>query len=139
MVQTGSHSEMGSEKFSHPGKSGYNKGTIRSDIRYLVASKDVRRHRLISISYVSQWSCHGRGREFESRRPRHFSTNIVVRFLLPKRSGQTWARARLYRTPRELCNYTRQPTTKALGSLNRTRATCPVFYLSKPRCEWLTC
>ena len=47
-------------------QSGYNKGTIRSDIRYLVVSKDVRRHRLISIDY-----CHGRGREFESRRPRH--------------------------------------------------------------------
>jgi len=57
---------MGSEKFSNPAKSGYNKGTIRSDIRYLVVSKDVRRHRLISIDY-----CHGRGREFESRRPRH--------------------------------------------------------------------
>jgi hypothetical protein len=50
-------------------KSGYNKGTIRSDIRYLVVSKDVRRHRLISIDYIK--ICHGRGREFESRRPRH--------------------------------------------------------------------
>src|SRR3984893_9911744 len=52
-------------------QSGYNKGTIRSDIRYLVASKDVRRHRLISIDYISTLPCHGRGREFESRRPRH--------------------------------------------------------------------
>ncbi|PYU86006.1 MAG: hypothetical protein DMG51_07180 [Acidobacteria bacterium] len=33
-----------------------------------VVSKDVRRHRLISISYISQWRCHGRGRELESRR-----------------------------------------------------------------------
>src|ERR1700676_1069806 len=33
-------------------QSGYNKGTIRSDIRYLVVSKDVRRHRLISIDYI---------------------------------------------------------------------------------------
>jgi hypothetical protein len=50
-----------SDKFSNSAKSGYNKGTIRSDLRYLVVSKDVRRHRF----------CHGRGREFESRRPRH--------------------------------------------------------------------
>src|SRR5437870_13841511 len=49
----------------------YNKGTIRGDLRYLAVSKDVRRHRLISISYISQGPCHGRGREFESRRPRH--------------------------------------------------------------------
>jgi hypothetical protein len=38
------------EKFNDSAKSGYNKGTIRSDIGYLVVSKDVRRHRLISIS-----------------------------------------------------------------------------------------
>ncbi len=63
---------MESEKFGNSAKSGYNKRTIRSDMWYLVASKDVRRHRLISISYISQWRCHGRGREFESRRPRHF-------------------------------------------------------------------
>jgi hypothetical protein len=62
---------MGSEKFSDSAKSGYNKGTIRTDIWYLVISKDVRRHRLISISYISHGRCHGRGREFESRRPRH--------------------------------------------------------------------
>ena len=61
----------GCEKFSWSAKSGYNKGTVRSDIRYLVISKDVRRHRLISISYISRGPCHGRGREFESRRPRH--------------------------------------------------------------------
>jgi hypothetical protein len=63
---------MGSEKFSSSAKSGYNKGTIRSDVRYLVVSKDVRRHRLISISYISLGRCYGRGREFESRRPRPF-------------------------------------------------------------------
>jgi hypothetical protein len=34
-------------------QSGYNKETIRSDIRYLVVSKDVRRHRLISIDYIT--------------------------------------------------------------------------------------
>ena len=44
---------MGSEKFGNSAKSGYNKGTIRSDIRYLVVSKDVRRHRLISIVSVT--------------------------------------------------------------------------------------
>ena len=52
-------------------KSGYNKGTIRSDIRYLGVSKDVRRHRLISSDYITTLPCHGRGRKFESRRPRH--------------------------------------------------------------------
>jgi predicted nucleic acid-binding protein len=52
-------------------RSGYNKGTIRSDIWYLVVSKDVRRHRLISIDYITALPCHGRGRGFESRRPRH--------------------------------------------------------------------
>jgi hypothetical protein len=51
--QPESYSEMGSEKFSNSAKSGYNKGTIRSDIRYLVVSKDVRRHRLISIDYIT--------------------------------------------------------------------------------------
>jgi uncharacterized protein (DUF433 family) len=39
-------------------KSGYNKGTIRIDIWYLVVSKDVRRHRLISIDYITTLSCH---------------------------------------------------------------------------------
>src|SRR6267154_1282882 len=34
-------------------RSGYNKGTIRGDLRYLVVSKDVRRHRLISIDYIT--------------------------------------------------------------------------------------
>src|SRR5438876_4853580 len=57
-------------------RSGYNKGTIRVDPRYLVVSKDVRRHRLISISYITTLSCHGRGREFESRRPRHIFQDI---------------------------------------------------------------
>jgi hypothetical protein len=33
-------------------RSGYNKGTIRGDLRYLAVSKDVRRHRLISIDYI---------------------------------------------------------------------------------------
>src|SRR5229473_831472 len=73
---TGSYSEMGSEKFSNTAKSGYNKGTIRSDIWYLVVSKDVRRHRLISIDYITALPCHGRGREFESRRPRHFFKHL---------------------------------------------------------------
>jgi hypothetical protein len=63
---------MGSEKFSNSTESGYNKGTIRSDIRYLVVSKDVRRHRLISISYITTLPCHGRGREFE------FSSSVLL-------------------------------------------------------------
>ena len=69
---------MGPEKFGNSAKSGYNKGTIRSDIRYLVVSKDVRRHRLISISYISHGRCHGRGREFESRRPRHIFQSLTA-------------------------------------------------------------
>jgi hypothetical protein len=40
----------GRQTESYSAKSGYNKGTIRSDIRYLVVSKDVRRHRLISVT-----------------------------------------------------------------------------------------
>src|SRR5215469_12682475 len=34
------------------------KGTIRSDVPYHLVSRDVRRHRLISISYISQILCH---------------------------------------------------------------------------------
>ena len=52
-------------------KSEYNKGTIRADLRYLVVSIEVRRHRLISSDYIKTLYCHGRGQEFESRRPRH--------------------------------------------------------------------
>jgi vacuolar-type H+-ATPase subunit I/STV1 len=40
------------------GKSGDVKGTIRSDAQYLMVSRDVRRHRLISISYISLLLCH---------------------------------------------------------------------------------
>ena len=40
-------------------ESGYNKGTIRSDVRYRRVSKDVRRHRLISSDYVKTLPCHG--------------------------------------------------------------------------------
>jgi hypothetical protein len=47
---------MGSEKFSNSTESGYNKGTIRSDIRYLVVSKDVRRHRLTVTAEVASSS-----------------------------------------------------------------------------------
>src|SRR6266478_4328013 len=71
-------------------QSGYNKGTIRSDNWCLVVSKDVRRYRLISISYISHGRCHGRGREFESRRPRHLFNHLrplsvrIVAHLLPK-------------------------------------------------------
>jgi hypothetical protein len=40
-------------------KSGDVKGTIRSDMRLRLVSNDVRRHRLISISYISLLPCHG--------------------------------------------------------------------------------
>jgi hypothetical protein len=43
---------MRSGKFGNSAKSGYNKGTIRSDVRYRRVSKDVRRHRLISSDYI---------------------------------------------------------------------------------------
>ena len=41
-------------------KSGYNKGTIRSDVWYLVVSTDVRRHRLISSDYLGRTGYAGR-------------------------------------------------------------------------------
>jgi len=52
-------------------QNGYNKGTIRTATRHPLTPNNVRRHRLISISYISLLPCHGRGRGFESRRPRH--------------------------------------------------------------------
>ena len=51
--------------------SGDVKGTIADAVRYRFVPNDVRRHRLISISYITLLPCHGRGRGFESRRPRH--------------------------------------------------------------------
>jgi hypothetical protein len=62
-----------SEQFSpdDDDESGDVKGTIRGVVRCPKVSNNVRRHRLISISYTSLIPCHGRGRGFESRRPRH--------------------------------------------------------------------
>src|SRR3954453_13154743 len=51
--------------------SGDVKGTLSDTLGYHLVLSDVRRHRLISISYVTLLPCHGRGRGFESRRPRH--------------------------------------------------------------------
>jgi hypothetical protein len=45
-------------------------------MRSLVVSMSVRRHRLISIDYITALRCHGRGREFESRRPRHIFNHL---------------------------------------------------------------
>jgi hypothetical protein len=59
--------------------SGDVKGTITDALRYHSAPNDIRRHRLISISYVSLLPCHGRGRGFESRRPRHPFPNKTSR------------------------------------------------------------
>src|SRR6266513_4901108 len=58
---------MASEKSTNEAGSRCNKGTIRGDLRYLVVSKDVRRHRLISISYISHGRCHGNDLGFDSR------------------------------------------------------------------------
>jgi len=48
------------------------RGTIRGDMRLRFVSNDVRRHRLMSISYISLLPCHGtvrwNGREREDRR-----------------------------------------------------------------------
>jgi hypothetical protein len=41
-------------------KSGYIKGTITSDVQCHFVSNDIRRHRLISVSYMSLLPCHGR-------------------------------------------------------------------------------
>jgi len=43
-----------------PLNSGDVKGTITDAVRYLFVPNDVRRHRLISISYMSLLPCHGR-------------------------------------------------------------------------------
>ncbi len=67
----------GRQTESYSAKSGYNKGTIRSDIRYLVVSKDVRRHRLISIVYITTLRCHGK--EDVEDNARHWKTREVAR------------------------------------------------------------
>lgn len=64
-------------------KSGDNKGTIRGDMRYLLVSTDVRRHRSISRDYLRALGCHAGRRGFESRHSRH------------KRNEHCWKRARL--------------------------------------------
>jgi hypothetical protein len=46
--------------------SGDVKGTIRIDLRYRLTPNDVRRHRLISISYISLLPYYAGGRGFES-------------------------------------------------------------------------
>ena len=48
--------------------SGYNKGTITDDLQYHFVSNDVRRHRLISISYISLLPCHGTARWYGRER-----------------------------------------------------------------------
>ena len=77
-----------------PGKSGYIKGTIRRDVRLLVVSIDVRRHRLISISYISLLPCHGtvrwNGREREDTRGnRAISEGTIIRLKLCPMRGRS--------------------------------------------------
>ena len=57
--------------------SGDVKGTITDAVRYHFVPNDVRRHRLISTSYIPLLPCHGRGRGFESRRPRHIPKDLL--------------------------------------------------------------
>src|SRR5271157_5701423 len=65
---------------------GDNKGTISVDKPGLNVSNRVRQHRLISISYMSLLPCHGRGRGFESRRPRHF-LSVACKEMAPRISS----------------------------------------------------
>jgi len=58
-------------------ESGYDKGTIRDDARYRSVSTDVRRHRLISVSYISLLPCHGKGRSFCSGSSSVFSCALI--------------------------------------------------------------
>ena len=44
--------------------------------------------RVVSSSYQKMVHCHGRGREFESRRPRHFFPKDLSRFLRNQRSPE---------------------------------------------------
>ncbi len=44
---------------------------------YLLLPTDVHRHRLSSRDYIKTLRCHERGREFESRRPRHIFNGLV--------------------------------------------------------------
>ena len=62
----------GRQTESYSAKSGYNKGTIRSNIRHLVVSKDVRRHRLISTDYITTLRCHCSGLDSQLPRGRLF-------------------------------------------------------------------
>jgi len=50
--------------------SGDAKGAIRSDVRLRFVSNDVRRRRLISVSYIASLPSQAGGRGFESRRSR---------------------------------------------------------------------
>ena len=55
-------------------------GTLKGQyyfLRALFLPNCACRHRSISISYDSSLPCHGRGRGFESRRPRHFFQSIA--------------------------------------------------------------
>ena len=58
-------------------KSGDVKGTIRSDVWLPFVSNEVRRHRLISISYISQILCHGTAKGNE-KEPAGTSGNEAV-------------------------------------------------------------
>jgi len=60
-LETRRYYPSGCKKFERF-NSGDVKGTITDTARYHFASNDVRRHRLISVSYISLLPCHGTAR-----------------------------------------------------------------------------
>ena len=82
------------------GKSGDVKGTIGSDVKYLMVSRDVRRHRLISISYISLLPFHG-----SIAKVLLLSTAAISYFIAASQDS-------VCRTPRTVFHGSVQPTRK---------------------------
>ena len=59
--QLGNYPGTGSGKSTDEASSGYIKGTITGDIRCLLVSMSVRRHRFISIDDITMLRCHCSG------------------------------------------------------------------------------
>jgi hypothetical protein len=69
--------ETDSSRESEQGQFGYNKGTIRGDLRYLLVSRDVRRRRLISSDYIKTLGCHWKGLAGLQGRGRTWKSSVV--------------------------------------------------------------